>query len=141
MPDSRVGSLPGGLRGDSVVLVVIAGVAITQLATGLSQAIAPGFFFDQIGPFGVRNDHYIRDNASWTLAVGALLVLSLWRPRWRVPLLAFITLEFTLHAINHLVDIGKAHPKSTGVGDFVSLAAGTAVLGWALLRAIREERS
>jgi hypothetical protein len=141
MPEERVSRLPGGLSGDSVVLAVIAGVAITQLAIGLSQAFAPRFFFDQIGPFGVRNDHYIRDNASWTLAVGLALLVSLRRATWRVPLLAFITLEFALHAINHLVDIGKAHPKSAGVTDFVSLAIGAAVLGWALLRAIRDERS
>ena len=37
------------------------------LALGLVMTFAPGWFFRSIGPFGVRNDHYTRDNATMYL--------------------------------------------------------------------------
>ena len=30
-----------------------------QVVLGLLLWITPGFFFDEIGPYGVRNDHYL----------------------------------------------------------------------------------
>ena len=42
-----------------------------QLALGLLLWLTPGFFYDEIGPFGPRNDHYMGDVATWYLALGA----------------------------------------------------------------------
>ena len=48
----------------------------------------PGFFFDEIGPYGARNDHYMGDLATWYLALGAVALVAVRRARWRVPVLA-----------------------------------------------------
>jgi hypothetical protein len=105
---------------------------------GLWQAVAPGPFYDAIGPFGPRNDHYTRDAATWSLALGIALLLAGRRPSWRVPVLALATFQSALHAINHLVDIGDADPSWAGPFDFVALAALTFALAWLLARAARE---
>jgi hypothetical protein len=47
-----------------------------------------------------------------------------------VPVLALATFQFALHSLNHLFDIGKAHPAWTGYFDFFSLFAATLVLAW-----------
>ena len=88
------------------------------LVLGLWQAIAPGPFYDAIGPFGPRNDHYTRDAATWSLALGVALLLADRRPSWRVPVLALATLQSALHAINHLRT--SATPIRAGRGPSTS---------------------
>jgi hypothetical protein len=119
-----------------VPLLVVFGV--TQLATGLFLAIAPGTFFDVVGPFGTRHDHYMRDLATFYIALGAAGLVAVSRPAWRVPVLALATLEFVLHAINHLADIGDADPKWNGPVTFAAVAASAALLGWMLWVAARD---
>jgi hydrogenase/urease accessory protein HupE len=91
---------------------------------------APHTFFSSIGPFGVQNDHYLRDTATFNLAFGVCLAIAYRVPSWRTPILFCVTLQFALHAINHLADIGAAHPYWIGPFDFASLALATAALGW-----------
>jgi hypothetical protein len=124
--------------GALVPLLVVFG--ITQLVLGLFLAVAPGAFFDAIGPFGTRNDHYMRDLATFYIALGAAGLVSVRQPGWRVPVLALATIEFALHAINHLVDIGEADPKWNGPATFALVAASTALLAWMLRVAARDER-
>jgi hypothetical protein len=110
-----------------------AGVAVLaayDLALALFMAVAPHAFYSKVGPFGIRNDHYIRDTATFNAAIGVGLLISLRRPSWRVPTLAISAVQFALHSINHLVDIEKAHPSWNGYFDFFSLAAATLVLIW-----------
>ena len=121
-----------------VPLLVVFG--LTQLALGLFLALAPGAFFDAIGPFGTRNDHYMRDLATFYIALGVAGLVAVRRPGWRVPVLALATIEFVLHAINHLADIGEADPKWNGPATFVAVAASAVLLGWMLRVAAREER-
>ena len=121
-----------------VPLLVVFG--ITQLALGLFLALAPGTFFDAIGPFGTRNDHYMRDLATFYIALGVAGLVAVRRPGWRVPVLALATIEFVLHAINHLADIGEADPKWNGPATFALVAASTALLAWMLRVAARDER-
>jgi hypothetical protein len=94
------------------------------------MVFAPHTFFSDIGPFGVQNDHYLRDTATFNLAFGAALALSVKRPSWRTPVLCCVALQFGLHAINHLADIGAAHPGWLGPADFISLALSTLLLMW-----------
>ena len=89
-----------------------------------------GVVFGLIGPFGTFNAHYLRDVASFEGAIGIALVVSLRRPSWRAPVLALTTIQYALHSLNHLLDIGRAHPAWTGYFDFFSLAAATVVLAW-----------
>ena len=113
--------------------------AALQLLTGAALWLAPGFFHDQIGPFGPRNDHYMGDLATWYLAFGVLVLASLRRPAWRVPVLVLALLQNALHAFNHLLDVGEADPKRLGPSTLVSLVLLTGVLAVMLRKA--EERA
>lgn len=109
---------------------------IGQLALGLSMAIVPGTFFEEIGPYAPRNDHYIRDVATFYLALGGVS-LAAWRlPSWRIPVLAFALLQYALHSVNHLIDVGEADPEWLGPANLASLALTAGLLAW-LLRAER----
>lgn len=129
---------PATVRRDFVAIGLVA-FGLYQVALALLMVVAPGTFFEEIGPFGVQNDHYIRDNATFGLALGAGALAAVRLPAWRVPVLAVLLLQFGLHTVNHLVDIGEAEPESTGVIDFVLLAGATLVLGGLLRRALRGE--
>jgi len=118
----------------SVLVVGVAVFGAYHLALALFMAVAPRAFFTNVGPFGTVNTHYIRDTATFNAAIGVALLVAVRRPSWRVPVLALTTLQFALHSINHLVDIGRAHPAWNGYFDFFSLAAATLLLAW-LLRA------
>ncbi len=123
----------GSKRGDRLVPAGLAAFGIYNLAQGVFMAAAPATFFDEIGPFGVQNDHYIRDLATFYIALGAALLVAVRRRSWRVPALALALLQFALHAVNHLIDIDEADSSWLGVADFVALVVG-AVLLLGLLR-------
>ena len=115
--------------------LLIAGIALLaayNIGLALFMAVLPHAFFTSVGPFGARNDHYIRDTATFSAAIGVGLLFALRRPAWRVPMLVVSTVQFGLHSINHLLDIGAAHPVWTGYFDFFSLTATTILLGWLL---------
>jgi hypothetical protein len=112
----------------------------TQLALGAFQAIAPGAFFDALGDFGSRNDHYLRDVSTLYLALGITLLVAAGRPAWRVPVLAFATIQYALHALNHLIDVSEADPGWVGPFDFVSLTMLAALLAYVMRDAARSPR-
>lgn len=107
---------------------------------GAWQIVSPGTFFELVGPFGERNDHYTRDAATFELANAVLLLAAVrWRS-WALAALVFTTVRFGLHTLNHLWDVNRADPQWVGVADLVALAVAT---GWLLatLWALRESRS
>jgi hypothetical protein len=104
---------------------------------GIYMALAPGSFFEYVGPFGPQNDHYIRDNASFSVAVGAGCLVGLVRPRWQVPALAIVTAQFWLHSLSHLMDIGDSDPEYYGPVEFALLVVGAVVLTGSLVLATR----
>jgi len=118
------GAPPGTLA------VGIAAFAALELVLAVFMAVSPHAFYTAIGPFGAFNGHYLRDVASFEGAIGLALLASVRRPSWRVPVLALTTVQFTLHSLNHLLDIGRAHPRWVGYFDFFSLAAAAVVLAW-----------
>lgn len=109
---------------------VLYAVAALQLALGGLMAIDPGTFFEEIGQYGVRNDHYIGDNATIYLAAGAGVLIAARRPSWRVPILVVGALWYGLHALNHLADIGEASSDARGIFDTLALALGAAGAAW-----------
>lgn len=112
------------------LFLLIFGVA--QLALGLSMAFLPGTFFDEIGPYATRNDHYIRDLSTFYLALGAVSVVA-WRlPSWRLPVLVFALVQYSLHSLNHLIDVSEADPEWLGPVNLASLALTVGLLAWAL---------
>src|SRR5262245_38585403 len=85
---------------------VLALLGVYHLLLGALMVLAPREFFDQIAAYGVYNDHYIRDVASFYLALGGCLLVAVGRPTWQVPLLTFTLVQYGLHILNHLWDIG-----------------------------------
>jgi len=113
---------------------------VYALGIGLFMMFFPGAFFDTLGTFGVRNDHYIFDNATFEIPQGLLLLAAVRWVSWRVPALAFATLHWALHAISHIVD------PHHGAGDFIGwleaggLVATTVILAMALRAAVAAEK-
>jgi hypothetical protein len=128
-------------RSRDLVGVGLAAFALINLVIALFAVIDPGAFYDELGPFGPQNDHYIRDAAgAMQGSLGVAMAIAIFRRSWRVGVLGYAVLHYTFHAANHLADIGEADPESVGVVDFVLLAVGACTLVWLLLRAVREER-
>jgi hypothetical protein len=123
---ASAGAQEGRLR------LVLINLAFAQLTLGVVLAVAPGFFFDTIADYGTQNDHYLRDISTFYLAFGVVLLAALERISWRVPLLAFGALQYGLHTLNHLLDIGEADPGWLGPFNFISLLLLTAGFVYAL---------
>jgi uncharacterized protein YjeT (DUF2065 family) len=119
--------------GAPILRIGVLAVAAVQLATGLWLALAPGAFYDALADFGPRNDHDLRDMSAFYLASGIVLAVAARRPSWRAPALALVGLQFGLHALNHLADLGDADPSWVGWFDLLALGAGAALL-WLLFR-------
>jgi hypothetical protein len=113
-------------------------LAVTQIALALWMVTDPGGFFDQVGGFGAQNDHYIRDVATWNAALGVVAAIAVVRPSWQLPVLVLATVQFTLHAINHIADADLAVGSTDGAFDAISLAVGALLLGGLAWLAARE---
>jgi len=119
---------------------LILSLAVGHIALGAWQLISPSSFFDTLGPFGTSNAHYIRDTGTFTLALGIAFAVAFRRPAWRVGVVGYAFLQYLFHSVNHLADIGAAHPYRAGPIDFALLGLTAAVLGWLLVRVLREPR-
>jgi hypothetical protein len=113
---------------------------LLNLALGVLMLAAPGFFFDNIGEYGIRNDHYIGDVGSFYAAAGIGLLIAAQRPSWRLPVCAVAALWYALHALNHLFDIGLASSSGRGWSDTILLALGAAALAY-LAKVAAEEQA
>lgn len=107
--------------------LVLAGAGLFQVGQSIWMIVSPGSFYDAIAGFGVQNDHYIRDVATFGLAAGGLLLAAVTRPSWRVPALVFAALWYAAHAVNHLADIDRADPDWVGPVDFAALTVGAII--------------
>jgi hypothetical protein len=114
-----------------ILLIVF---VVTQLVTGLLLWIAPGFFYDEIGPYGPRNDHYMGDLATFYLALGGVGLIALRQVSWRVPVLALAVIAYALHSLNHLIDVGEAEPSWLGPANLALISLSTLLLAWMLKR-------
>jgi hypothetical protein len=114
--------------------ILLIAFGLGQLLLGLLLWLAPGFFFDEIGPYPPRNDHYMADLATFYLALGAVALVAVRRASWRVPVLTLALVQYALHSLNHLIDIGGSDPSWLGPANFVSLLLTALLLGWMLRR-------
>jgi len=113
---------------------VLALLGVYHLLLGAVMVIAPRTFFDEIAHYGVYNDHYIRDVATFYLALGGCLLVAVGRASWQVPLLTFALVQYALHVLNHVWDVADAEPAWIGPANLVSLALIAVLIGW-LVRA------
>jgi hypothetical protein len=121
----------------SPVRAGLLGFAAYHFIVAALMVFAPHTFFTKIGPFGVQNDHYLRDTATFNAAFGVALAIAYRRASWRAPVLCCVAIQFALHAINHLADIGAADPYWLGPADFISLAFASVLLAWLAREAMR----
>jgi hypothetical protein len=115
---------------------VLAVLGIYHLLLGAMMVLAPREFFDQIAHYGPYNDHYIRDVATFYLALGGCLLVSVGRQSWQVPLLTFTLVQYALHILNHLWDVADGEPSWVGPANVAALALIAVVVFW-LLRSER----
>jgi hypothetical protein len=117
-------------KNDSIVVAGLVAFALVNLGLAAMLAFAPHAFFDDVGPYGARNDHYMRDLATFYTASGIAGLIAVARSSWRTPVLWLLAIQSGLHAINHLIDIDAAHSSWLGPANFASLAIATAALIW-----------
>lgn len=116
------------------VLIVL---GVLQVASGALALVAPGTFFDEIGRYGVENQHYVGDVGAFVLAFGVAVLIAAQRPAWRVPVLVLGALWYGFHAINHAFDVGDARSDARGIFDTLYIGLGGllyAYLAWAAIR-------
>ena len=113
---------------------IIAVLGVYHLLLGTVMVIAPRTFFDEIAHYGAYNDHYIRDVATFYLALGGCLLVAVGRTSWQVPLLTFALVQYGLHVLNHLWDVADGEPSWIGPANVVALALIAALILWLLRR-------
>jgi peptidoglycan/LPS O-acetylase OafA/YrhL len=118
----------GGPSNASGVRPLVIAAGALHLAAGLFMAIAPRSFYDQVGTFPPFNAHYLRDLATWYVALGVGLLLAVRRPAWRLPLLVLAVVQYALHVVNHVIDIGDPESAWKGPVTVVALALVAVVL-------------
>lgn len=116
------------------VLVVL---GVLQVASGTLALIAPGTFFDEVGRYGVENQHYVGDVGAFVLAFGIAVLIAAQRPSWRVPVLALGAIWYGLHTLNHAFDVDEARSDARGIVDTIYIGIGALLfvyLAWAAAR-------
>ena len=126
-PAARAGT---PAKNESIVVAGLIAFALVNLALAAMLAFAPHVFYDDIGPYGARNNHYMRDLATFYAASGVAGLIAVGRSSWRTPVLWLLAIQSGLHAINHLIDIDAAHSSCLGPANFASLAIAAAALTW-----------
>ncbi len=122
-----------GARADLVTVVLVV-VGVTQLATGLLAFVAPGAFYDLAAGYPPENHHFLRDLGSWNTALGALTLFGARRADWRTPLLGFLALQYVLHTVSHVIDVGDSDPAWQGPFAVITQGLGAVVLSALLVR-------
>lgn len=112
--------------------ILLIAFAVTQSLVGVLLWLTPGFFHEEVGPFGPRNDHYMGDLATFYLALGAVGFIAVRRASWRLPVLTFAVIAYALHSLNHLIDVGEADPSWLGPVDLALVGLTTLLLAWML---------
>jgi hypothetical protein len=118
----------------AVIPLVLRIVGVTQVATGVVAFVAPGAFYDAVAGFPPENHHFLMDIGSWNVALGAIALYGAGRPDWHVPLLGFLALQYVLHLISHIIDVGDADPSWQGPFGVATQALGAIVLTGLFLR-------
>ena len=115
-----------------VLRPILAILGLYHLLLGVAMVAAPRTFFDEVATYGAFNDHYIRDVASFYLALGIVMLVAVAKVSWQTPVLVFATLQYGLHLLNHLWDVSDTDPGWLGPANAAALALIGVVLFWLL---------
>lgn len=126
---------------ETLVGVGVVAFSLVNVALAAALAFAPHAFFEDVGPYGVRNDHYMRDLATFYAALGIVGLVAYRRVSWRTPVLWLLALEYSLHTVNHLADVGDAHPRWLGPANLASLAIAAVALVWLARESTRAQEA
>src|SRR3954469_6136460 len=72
-------------RVQRILPVAVGALAAYELALGLWMVVAPRSFYDQVAAFGGYPPHFIRDVATWQVALGVTLAAAVGRAARRPP--------------------------------------------------------
>ena len=111
-----------------VLTAVMAGLGATFVLLGAWAAVDSGSFSEVLADFGPENAHLVHDFGAASSAIGTALLVAVWLPTWRGPVLAVAALWNGLHAISHIVDLGDAASWSLAVTEAVLLVVATVLL-------------
>ena len=127
-----------GTGRESGIRIGLAILGLATILTAITMVVDPAGFIGEVGGFGAVNEHLVRDLATWTLVYGAALLVAVWLPGWRVPVLAIGVAQGVLHVINHLSDADLADPAWKGTANTLAFAGLVLVTAVLLVAAIRE---
>ena len=102
--------------------------AAYHLALGGWFLLSPGSASEAIAEFPPQNDHFLRDVSSFYLAFGLAFWVASRRPSWRAPVLAIVAVQYAIHTVVHVFDVGDAATDGKGIFAAVSLGIITAAL-------------
>lgn len=131
-------SAPHAKRAHKALPRVVAALGIYHFVLGAVMVVVPRTFFDEIAAFGTYNAHFIRDLATFYVALGAVMLIAARRQSWRRPVLTFAVLQYTFHVVNHTFDVNESEPGWIGPLTLIALAAVGALL-WALVQIDRAD--
>ena len=127
-----------GTGRESGIRIGLAILGLATILTSITMIVDPSGFIGEVGGFGAVNEHLVRDLAIWTVVYGAALLVAVWRPGWRVPVLAIGVAQGVLHVINHISDADLADPAWKGTANTLAFAGLVLVTAVLLVAAIRE---
>jgi hypothetical protein len=113
-------------------------VGLTLLPAGLLAFFAPGAFYDTIAGYPPENSHVLRDIGSFQVALAAAALAAWRRPAFRTPVLGLLALQFALHTVSHVIDVGESDPAWQGPVTLAALTLGTVLLIAVFVKELRQ---
>jgi hypothetical protein len=100
-------------RAYTLIQVIVAIGGVFYALTGLALLFAPEWFFQNIGNFPPFNRHYAGDLGTFTLALGAGLLLASRDPVRHRLLIGVAAAGSVLHSLNHAYDDARGDAPAT----------------------------
>lgn len=126
---------------ESTIQKLLLAVAAYHLALGGWFLLGPGSAYDSLAEFPPRNDHFLRDVSSFYLAFGIAFWVASRRASWRAPVLSLAIVQYLIHTVVHVFDVGDAASDGKGIFSAVSLGVLTVVLVFLLGAVARREEA
>jgi hypothetical protein len=102
--------------------VVCLSCGIFYAVIGVLLFCTPAFFFHNIAPIGLYNEHYSVDLGSFIMPLGVFLIWAAWLRRLAQPILMVAALGSVLHLASHLRDGGHSHKSIAADILFAAIA-------------------